>query len=191
MPGKEGEGNPQSPDVEGEASDCDIGAGGPSDLFATPEKTFETIKKGLVNRDPDLVWEGLSQRMVGIFEEGRKELISKPLAERKDIAAEGMVAVEDLEKFDTKSFFEFYFNYKKHEVYRMNSAELLERKVDAVRNATVTSVTFDPAPPAQPTKAFVHYEMSGEAFVMPMVREGTEWQLDSMEETEAKAAGGE
>lgn len=159
-------------------------------LFASPEATFETTKKGLVNRDADLLWDAISSRLIGIFEEGRKEVLAKPLDEKKTIAVEGMTTVEELEKMDTKGFFRFYFNYKKREVYRMNTAELLDRKVDAIRKAAIKKVTYVPADKAQAKKAYVTYEMSGQEFIMPMVLEKGKWLVDSMEEPQSIPANG-
>lgn len=165
------------------------GEGGGDASFATPEKAFEQVKKSLVNRDPDLLWDGLSKDMVTLFEEGRKELLAKPLEERKEIAVEGMTTVEELQKLDTKGFFKFYFEYKKREVYRMNSAELLDRKVDAVRTAEVQKVVYEPADPATATRAWVHYEMAGDQFRLPLVKEDGEWHVDAMDEPKALEEG--
>jgi hypothetical protein len=175
----------------GIASGCSKGGGkgdtGGDESFATPEKTFEQVKKALVNRDPDLLWDALSKNMIRLFEDGRKELLAKPLEDRKEIAVEGMTTVEELEKLDTKGFFKFYFEYKKREVYRINSAELLDRKVDAIRTAEVKKVIYDPADPAAATKSWVHYTMAGDEYALPLVKEGNAWRMDGMDEPDPVA----
>lgn len=179
--------------VLGASAGCKKSGGeGDQDVsFATPEKAFEQVKKSLVNRDPDLLWDGLSKDMVTLFEEGRKELLAKPLEERKEIAVEGMTTVEELAKLDTKGFFKFYFDYKKREVYRMNSAELLDRKVDAVRTAVIQKVSYEPADAATATKAWVHYTMADDEYKLPLVKEDGEWHVDAMDEPKALQEGAE
>ncbi len=162
-----------------------------TNIFATPESTFEVVKKALVNRDADLMWDALSPDMRNLFEEGRKELLAKDIEELKEIAVAGMTSVEELKKLDTEGFFRFYFNYKRREVYRMNSAELVERKVSSVRTATISSVTLQPHDPESATRAYVLYDIAGDMFMLPMVKVGEEWRIDQMDEPQPIPAEGE
>jgi hypothetical protein len=150
-----------------------------NNLMATPGDTFEQLRKGLLNKDPEILWNTLSMKMVSIFEEGKKELLAKPKEEKEKVAKEGMVSVEDIEKMDTKGFFKFYFGLTKREVYKINTPDIIDQKMNEIANAKVTDIKYEDGSSKTATKARVEYKMFDQIFSCKMAKENDEWHLDS------------
>lgn len=145
--------------------------------LSTPEATFAQVKKALVNRDDQLMWETLGDSWKAIFEKGRKELLAKPPEEKENIAREGMVSVADLEKMDTRSFFRFYFNYKKREVFKTEAPEIIEKKTEMIRGASLGKVEYAGGDAAAATKAGLSYKMGDNTYQLSLEKVGTQWLL--------------
>lgn len=152
--------------------------------FETPEAAFGQIQKAMVNRDPDLMWDCLGGSWKAIFDKGRQELVAQPAEEKEKIAKAGMVSAKDIDEMDTRDFFQFYFNYKKKEVYSTNAPEIIEKKTDLIKGATIDKVNYL----GDKTKAYeaeVVYKMDGDSYKLSMLKTKGAWLLhttgDSMD----------
>lgn len=153
------------------------GAETPESPYATPEGTFAQVKKALLNRDADLMWECLAPSWQAVFDQGRKDLLAKPADQLEQIAREGMATPADLQKLDAKGFFRFYFNMKKRETFETSSPEILEKKADLVRDAQPGTVEYNGAK-ANATKGVLKYTLEGQEFRIPMVKVENRWLMD-------------
>jgi len=153
------------------------GSGAPVGL-ATPEGAFEQIKKALLNRDADLMWDSMADKWKETFEKGRQELVAKPQEEKENIAKEGMVTAADIDKMDAKAFFRFYFNYRNKELYTTTAPEILEKRTDALKDSTITNLTY-----IGPDKknAMLVFDMGGKSFNIELIKVGDQWLMDQRE----------
>lgn len=166
---------------------CSKGGGEAKDSpFGTPEASFEQVRKALLNMDAELMWDTLGDRWKDSFEKGRQELQAKPQQEKEDIAKEGMVTAADIDKMDAKSFFKFYFNYRKHETFKTNAPEILEKKGEAIRDAKVSSVEKIGPDKDKATKAVVHFILEGKPQRLDLAKVGDKWLVDVREGGEPK-----
>lgn len=157
-------------------SKSDAGGAGP---FGTPEASFEQLRKALLNRDADLTWECLGPSWRDIFESGRKELLAKPAEDKDRIAREGMVSVKDIETMTAKTFFAFYFNLQKRDVYKTNAPEIIMQKAEALSKAGIAEVVYKDA---AKTVANLRYTLNGGTYTLPMKKDADRWVLDARQE---------
>lgn len=153
------------------------GKAGSDAPFASPEATFETVKNAILNRDTDRLWDSLSGSWQAIFEKGRQELVAQPAEDKAKIAEEGRVTVADIEKMSTKDFFKLYFNTKKREAFKTNAPEILEKKIDTIRESSIVAVEYDGGDKAKAVKATLTYKLGADEYKLDMVKVGDLWLM--------------
>jgi hypothetical protein len=158
---------------------CAKSGGADNGPFGTPEASFEQLRKALLNRDGDLTWECLGPSWRDVFETGRKELQAKPAEEKATIAREGMVSAADIDGMTAKTFFVFYFNYQKREIYTTNAPEIIMQKGEALSKATVKDVVYKDA---DKKIATLKYDLGGTVYALPMQKVDGRWLLDARKE---------
>lgn len=157
----------------------------PEPGLSSPEATFAWIRKALVNRESDQMWMSLADSWKRTFEKGRKELLSKPREEQERIAKEGLVSVADLEKMDSEAFFRFYFNYKKRETFKTSAPEIVEKKSEMIRDASILGVEYEGGDGNDAVRAELQYEMGDGRFSMLLVKVDGKWLLEARNKDKA------
>jgi hypothetical protein len=147
--------------------------------FETPEATFGTIKKAILGRDADLMWDGLASSWRVVFEEGRQSLLAQPQEQKEQIAKDSGIGVSDIATLDAKGFFRVYFNMKKKETLQSSSPEIISQKVELIEGSTVIKVEYDGGDPSKAVKSRLIYKMGTDEFSIDLVKTEGKWLMDA------------